>query len=64
MVEMMSFRTVETREKTAEQGTRGRFIQEMLSVYEWNAGAGSMQSRDADVLVRSAPSGETIKASQ
>ena len=42
MVEMMSFRTVETREDAAEQGTGGSFIQEMLPVYEWNGGAGPM----------------------
>lgn len=44
MVEMMSFRTVETGEDIAEQGPGGNFILEMLSVYNWDGGAGPMQS--------------------
>ena len=57
MVEMMSCRTVETREDTAERGTGGSCIREMVSVYEWDAGAGLSRAGDADVLVRCAPLG-------
>lgn len=55
MVEMMSFRTVETGGDAAEQGTSRSFIPEMLPVHEWDGGAGPMQSGDVMCWGRPAP---------
>lgn len=64
MVEMMSFRTVETGGDAAEQGTSRSFIPEMLPVHEWDGGAGPMQSGDVMCWGRPAPWGETTQMSR